>query len=154
MKFGIGGNGRRFVMLNKSGSKKTGYIHRMVGEAFVPGEMPGLNVLHNNGDHLDNVWTNLRWGTQSENQFDSVKHGTHPWAKREECSAGHEYTEENTYYAPGYPNSRICRICRSINDKAHNLRQKLARMGNRVESGVSELTLSASAQNMTEGSLQ
>lgn len=56
---------------------KTRYIHRLVLETFV-GPCPNeMETRHLNGKPQDNRLENLCWGTRSENQLDSVKHGTH-----------------------------------------------------------------------------
>lgn len=43
-----------------------------------------------------------RLSTPAKPHFNTVK--TH-------CSNGHEFTEKNTYRAPGKPNKRVCRAC-------------------------------------------
>ncbi|RVD44924.1 HNH endonuclease [Mesorhizobium sp. M4A.F.Ca.ET.020.02.1.1] len=46
---------------------KTHKVHRLVCEAFRGLEpFPNADVIHRNGDTLDNVETNLRWATRSE----------------------------------------------------------------------------------------
>jgi hypothetical protein len=57
------------------GVRKT--IHVLVCAAFHgprPGD--GYEVAHGNGDPTDNCVGNLRWATRSENQQDSIRHGT------------------------------------------------------------------------------
>jgi len=52
-------------------------VHRLVAEAFLgpcPGQ--GFEVAHWNGRTGDNQVSNLRWATISENQQDSIRHGT------------------------------------------------------------------------------
>lgn len=85
-------------------------VHRLVAQAFVDGEEPGLFVCHNDGDNQNNRASNLRWDTQASNAYDSVRHGTHPQGRITHCPRGHEYTPENTYVSPK-SNRRTCKIC-------------------------------------------
>ena len=53
------------------------YIHRLVAENFIYGDMSnGPNVLHRDDDPSNNRVENLRWGTQKENYQDSVRNGS------------------------------------------------------------------------------
>lgn len=60
-------------------------IHRLVAEAFVPGE--GEVVRHLDGDQMNSRAENLAWGSHKDNEADKVRHGTklegvsHPNAK-------------------------------------------------------------------------
>ena len=56
------------LVKNKRSYRKT--VHRLVAEAFLGGEHPGLQVNHKNGIKDDNRLINLEWVTGSEN----VKH--------------------------------------------------------------------------------
>lgn len=40
-------------------------------------------------------------------------------ARRTHCKHGHEFTPENTYYAPGRPNRRLCKQCQRQYDHDH-----------------------------------
>jgi hypothetical protein len=53
-------------------------VHRLVALAFL-GEPPylGAYVLHNDGHHLNNCESNLRYGTPAENTADMLRHGSH-----------------------------------------------------------------------------
>lgn len=62
-------------------------VHRLVLNAFIGPQPPGLEGCHNNGIRSDARLVNLRWASRAENYFDSVIHGTairgekHPNAK-------------------------------------------------------------------------
>jgi hypothetical protein len=80
----IKSNGYACVTLTDGVNRPQIGIHRLVARAFI-GECPlGLYVLHNDGDKLNNHFSNLRYGTQAENISDTKKHGhnlfgaTHP----------------------------------------------------------------------------
>src|SRR5690606_9752706 len=85
--------------------------HRLVAEAFIGAEPIGKPyVLHNDGDPTNNRVENLRWGTNQENQIDSVGHGTNYNANKSECKRGHPYDELNTYVDSN--GRRSCKTCR------------------------------------------
>lgn len=69
------------VHLGVNGVKKSYSVHRMVLMAFVGIPPNGYEGCHNNGISTDNRIENLRWGTQSENVKDRVKHGTYKRGK-------------------------------------------------------------------------
>lgn len=86
-------------------------VHRvaaLVCTVFHGPRPDGLVCRHLDGDSTNNAADNLAWGTPSENTHDSVRHGTHPWARRTHCPQGHEYTPENTYHVR---KGRRCRTC-------------------------------------------
>lgn len=70
------------VTLGGNSDKKWHRVHRLVARAFL-GEppTPKHEVLHGNGDPADNRLENLRWGTSSENKFDTIRHGRGRWQK-------------------------------------------------------------------------
>lgn len=83
-------------------------VHQLVMRAW-KGEPPeGMEVLHGDGDPLNNDISNLRYGTSSENKRDTVRHGRNPSSKKTHCPQGHPYDEENTLIVSG---NRRCRIC-------------------------------------------
>lgn len=106
-------NGYRVVTLWKSNSSKQFYVHRLVCRAF-NGEAPEGqdHVLHGDGDPLNNLPENVRWGTAAENVWDSISHGTlrNGQAEKLMCPQGHPYDVGNTYLLPS--GGRGCKICR------------------------------------------
>lgn len=87
-------------------------VHTLVLEAFHGPCPDGLQGRHVNGDSHDNRAENLRWGTNSENTLDQVRHGTHRNSRKTHCPRDHEYTAENTYTDPN--GQRHCIECRRI----------------------------------------
>lgn len=97
-------------------------VHSLVAEAFIGARPEGLQICHNNGDHLDNRAENLRYDTQSANQRDSILHGTNAGSRKTHCPHGHEYTPGNTQIV-GPKGQRRCRECHSIYGKAYYRRR-------------------------------
>lgn len=96
-------------------------VHSLVAEVYLGLRPEGQQVRHLNGDSTDNRVDNLAYGTPSENQLDSLRHGTSHWAGRTHCPGGHAYDEPNTYIDPR--GRRVCRACRVIHKRAHLARQ-------------------------------
>lgn len=104
-------DGYHYVKLWRNNQETRLRVHRLVLLAFV-GEPPAdrPHGLHNDGNKDNNALTNLRWGNDSENTLDRVKHGNHNNARKTECKRGHPFTPENTHvYASG---ARRCKACR------------------------------------------
>lgn len=57
--------------------------------------------------------SHLVWGTSSENNYDTVRHGTHHNARKTHCKNGHEFDEKNTVVRlkPNGQTRRGCRVC-------------------------------------------
>jgi hypothetical protein len=126
MKPGTNTNGYRHVNVLLDGRRRTAKIHRLVAVAFVPGQQPGYDVCHNDGDKLNNRAGNLRWGTRSENILDQVSMGRHRSARKTHCAQGHEYTPENT--SRWRPDSqRVCLTCRRARTAAYRARKRAER---------------------------
>lgn len=68
------------VGLYKNGKQKRLFIHRLILNTFVGSCHIGMQCRHLDGNPINNKLNNLKWGTGSENQQDSIRHGTffHP----------------------------------------------------------------------------
>lgn len=99
-------------------------IHVLVAEAFIGPRPPGMEVRHLDGDHLNNVLTNLAYGSRSENCQDRVRHGTHHQSRKTHCKRGHPFDEDNTYYKKS--SGRSCRQCTREWHRAGYRRSKAA----------------------------
>lgn len=71
-------SGHKTVTLGRNNHR---FVHRLILEAFVGPCPEGMQCLHGNGNPEDNRLTNLRWGTPSDNYYDSLKHGTATFQK-------------------------------------------------------------------------
>lgn len=65
-----------FVVQLKQGCSVLSHIHRLVLESFVSLCPKGMECRHLDGNPGNNNLPNLKWGTRSENQQDSIRHGT------------------------------------------------------------------------------
>jgi hypothetical protein len=81
----------RIMRLNKNargylvchlGRGVTKAAHQMVLESFVGPCPPGQMGLHADDNKENNVLNNLRWGTSSENAYDSIRNNTFPSGER------------------------------------------------------------------------
>lgn len=57
------------------GSQKTIRVHTVVAEAFLGARPPGMDVLHKDGNALNNHRCNLAYGTKKQNMQDRSSHG-------------------------------------------------------------------------------
>jgi hypothetical protein len=115
--------GYRVVRIHHDGSWRVRRVHQLVLEAFVgpcPNDADGVRHLNDVKD--DNRLTNLAWGTYAENMRDRVANGIHHYSSRTHCKQGHEFTEANTYVAPGKPNTSACRQCHLTRSAEHKAR--------------------------------
>lgn len=106
----------RVTLASKDGSRpKSVTVASLVAEAFHGPRPDGYHVCHNDGDSGNNHYTNLRYGTRSDNAQDSLRHGTHVNAAKTHCPKGHPYEDDNVTTivgADGYKR-RNCRTCSS-----------------------------------------
>jgi hypothetical protein len=107
----IDSTGYRSVGLYRGGIGATKRVHVLVAEAFHGGFIPGLHSCHNDGDKLNNLSTNIRWDTVSENGKDRVRHGTHEQSNKTHCPRGHELIPENIRESDRIKGYRGCLSC-------------------------------------------
>ena len=112
--------GYKRLTLRRNGSYETLLIHRIVAGAFIPNPHGYDLVLHGDDVHYNNVVTNLRWGTHSDNNYDRVVNGRHHARNKTHCNSGHEFTENNTYVDKN--KRRTCRKCKSESSSNKRLR--------------------------------
>lgn len=101
---------RRVKLYGESGARFIA-VHALVAGAFIGPRPDGQQVRHLDGDRLNNVASNLAYGTHADNMQDRLRHGRHPMASKTHCKRGHEFTPENTHL---YRGSRFCLECRVI----------------------------------------
>ena len=120
-----GGPYRRVQIVRDGRVIKNAKVHHLVAEAFLGPRPEGLDIRHLDGDPLNNRADNLAYGTRSENIQDTVRHGTHSYAKRTRCGKGHRYTAANTYIRPN--GARKCRTCERVRSRKRNANKKVVR---------------------------
>lgn len=96
LKTSLNGKGYPCVVLYGPDGPKNFKVHNIVALVFHGPRPEGMVARHLDGNQLNNVPSNIVYGTYSENAFDQVRHGVHPMARRDACSNGHEFTPQNT----------------------------------------------------------
>ena len=110
MSITVGDDGYPRVNLVRDGTKVHVLVHRLVMEAFAGPCPPGEETRHQDGNHGHIARTNLEYGTQSENNYDRVRHGTHHNAIKTKCRpGGHDLFPPNLL--PSKDGGRRCRTC-------------------------------------------
>lgn len=99
------------VALSKDGVVTRWLVHRLVLLAFVGPAPAGMIGCHNDGDSQNNYLSNLRWGTQSSNNYDTVGHGTHHQASKTLCLREHPLVAPNLVPSATSRGARGCRAC-------------------------------------------
>lgn len=113
--------GHKLIRLSDGRRSRPFLVHHLVLEAFVGPRPEGKEGLHWDDIPANNSLTNLRWGTRSENKYDSVRNGGHNQIKKTQCPRGHEYT-----VLPYEPNRRRCLTCKNDANRRYRLRKKAA----------------------------
>lgn len=116
-------NGYALHQLRNRGGRQQIRAHVLVAAAFIGPRPAGLILRHLDGNPSNNTPRNLAYGTFSENQYDRVRHGTHPNANKTHCINGHAYTPENTIRDDR--GHRHCRTCSRI--KSHRRTEERVR---------------------------
>lgn len=117
---GLNSESRFGVWLQRDGRREWFAVAHLVAAAFLGPRPEGLEVCHRNGIRQDDRLTNLYYGTPSDNKYDSVRHGTHPSARKATCPDGHEYDGRERNGISKHGNQkyrRYCTACRRSNRK-------------------------------------
>lgn len=64
------------------GKRVNRQVYHLVLEAFVGPCPSGEEARHLDGDHTNNRWDNLAWGSHLENEADKIVHGTSQHGER------------------------------------------------------------------------
>lgn len=99
------------VALSREGRVRYVRVHTLVLTAFVGPRPPGKEGLHDDGDGANNALSNLRWGTSTENSYDTVRHGRHHYSSRDRCAWDHLFAGANLLLRTDGPGGRRCRSC-------------------------------------------
>lgn len=99
------------VSLRRPGVRKTGYIHRLVLEAFVGPCPEGMEGCHNDGTASNNRLSNLRWDTSIANAQDKARHGTNYGLNLTHCPFGHSLDAPNVRAYRARNGRRGCLAC-------------------------------------------
>lgn len=118
-------HGHLHLMLFRNGCGTTFKVHHLVLSAFVGPRPPGMDGLHWDDVPDNNMLSNLRYGTPSDNRHDQVRNGRNHQANKTQCIAGHEFTQENTIVRRG--GTRDCRACAYRRSAESRRRKKLER---------------------------
>ena len=73
MKPSINHKGYEIIDLRNKGNRQGGFVHRLVGKAFIDNPLNKEQINHKNGNKTDNRVQNLEWVTNQENMAHSYK---------------------------------------------------------------------------------
>lgn len=103
-------------------------VHQLVMFAFTGPRPAGCVIRHLDGNLNNNHRNNLAWGTQSENNLDAVRHGTHEGTAKLCCKYGHELREPNLVASRRAAYMRGCLACSRANAQVHRARRRGAHL--------------------------
>ena len=112
-------NPRPTVGLYRGGKRCPRKIHKLIAGAFLGPCPPGKEVCHQDGDFLNNAWTNLRYGTKSSNAYDRVRHGKDSHRNRTVCPLGHRLVVPNLTEWGAGRKARVCLSCARARPAVH-----------------------------------
>lgn len=111
------------ALVDHARSSKTWGVHQLVCLTFHgPKPSPAHVVRHLNGIAGDNRPENVVWGTVTENNRDTVRHGTHVNTRKTHCVNGHQLAGDNVYVPR--PGQRYCRICKNAANRRYERSQR------------------------------
>jgi len=82
----INSTGRLIIQLTTNYKNNTIQVSRLVALAFIPNPENKPDVNHIDGDHLNNIPTNLEWVTRRENYNHAMKNGLMARGERQSCN--------------------------------------------------------------------
>lgn len=86
-------------------------VHRLVLEGFVGPCPSGMESYHKDNNRANNVLTNLKWATPSENKQFIVVSGNNLNSNKERCPYNHLYVPENLDVSKARLGHRKCKSC-------------------------------------------
>lgn len=99
----------------KDGKPHYFYVHLLVMRTFVGPRPRGLEICHNDGNPKNNLLSNLRYDTVSENRLDTVRHGRHKgWrggGTKSHCPRNHPLVPPNLAAYALRRGERTCLAC-------------------------------------------
>jgi hypothetical protein len=126
----IGANGYCVVSLSKNGIVYKRTVHDLVLRTFIgPPPKSTDECLHGPNGKLDNYYRHLRWGSSSQNSFDTVNHGHHHQKKKLYDKWGHKLIAPNLTPSMLKHGYRQCLAC----NRAHTTVRAAALKGQTLD---------------------
>lgn len=116
----VSNTGYLAVSLRKNGTHKTILVQYLVADAFLGPRPDGMQLCHNNGNHVDNRAENLRWDTRSGNMLDRQIHGTDHQRNKIRCKRGHPLDHPNLVGHMSRLGYRSCLACNRTHCRIHD----------------------------------